>query len=129
MQSEEAHAGPRRLHVTLPPDVDAPAAARRALRSLPLGARGEDVVLLASELVANAVIQGGSAGPGAIELSAACERGRTRVEVYDHGAGFAHQLSGGWGIRVLAAASDRWGIEHDGATRVWFELAQPGSAQ
>ena len=39
MQREESHAGPERLQLELPPDVDAPAAARRALRSLPLGER------------------------------------------------------------------------------------------
>lgn len=121
MQREEAQAGPRRVRVTLQPDVDAPAAARRALRSLPLGRRGEDVLLLASEIVSSAVVHD-AADP--IELSVACERGRTRVEVSDHGAGFADELSDGYGIRMLSAASDRWGIEQDGATRVWFELAQ-----
>ena len=110
--------------MTLPSDVDAPAAARRALRSLPLGDRGDDVVLIASELVATAVVQAEAAATDAIELSAACERGRTRVEVYDLGPGFVDQLVGGYELRVLAAASDRWGIEHDGATRVWFELTQ-----
>jgi len=124
MQREEAQAGPRRLRVTLPPDVDAPAVARRALRDLPLGARGDDVVLLASELVTSAVLHAERVPDGPIELSAACERGRTRVEIRDQGEGFADELSDGYGIRVLAAASDRWGIEHDGGTRVWFELAQ-----
>ena len=48
-------------------DVHAPAAARRALRELPLGERADDVLLLASELVTNAVVHG-SAQP--IELEA-----------------------------------------------------------
>lgn len=125
MQREEAQAGPRRLRVTLPADVDAPAAARRALRSLPLGTHGDDVVLLASELVSSAVVHAGHAPADSIELSASCERGRTWVEICDHSvSGFAEELSAGYGIRVLAAATDRWGIEQDGDTRVWFELPQ-----
>jgi len=124
MQREEAQAGPRRLRLMLSPDVDAPAAARRALRSLPLGARADDVLLLASELVTNAVVHAEHAPGDPIELSAACERGWTRVEVSDCGGGFADELCGGYGLRVLVGAGDRWGIEHDGSTRVWFELDQ-----
>jgi anti-sigma regulatory factor (Ser/Thr protein kinase) len=125
MQREEAHAGPRRLQVTLPPDVDAPAAARRALRSLPLGEREVDVLLLASELVSNAVVHAGTAMSRPIELSAACERGRTHVEVrcQDDGA-VAAELSDGYGLRLLAGTTERWGVERDGITLVWFELCQ-----
>jgi hypothetical protein len=121
MQREEAHAWPRRLQVTLPPDADAPAAARRALRSLPLGEREVDVLLLASELITNA----DEAMSRPIELSAACERGRTHVEVRceDDGA-VAAELSIGFGIRLLAGATERWGVERDGITLVWFELGQ-----
>jgi anti-sigma regulatory factor (Ser/Thr protein kinase) len=111
-----------RLQLKLPSDVHSPAAARRALRELPLGERADDVVLLASELVADAVVHDGDAP---IELAADCGPGRTRVEVRDHrdelGAG---ELAGGYGLALLAAASERWGIAHDGITRVWFELGQ-----
>jgi anti-sigma regulatory factor (Ser/Thr protein kinase) len=125
MQREEAQAGSRRLHLMLPPDVHAPAAARRALRTLPLGHRAADVVLLASELVANAVAGGAHAPDQPIELSASCEPGSTRVEVHDHGHGLAAgDLAGGYGLQVLSAASERWGIEHDRTTRVWFEVDQ-----
>jgi hypothetical protein len=122
MQRKEAQAGRRRLHLMLPPDVHAPAAARRALRTLPLGERAGDVVLLASELVASAV--GAAHAPDEpIELSASCNSGRTRVEVHDHGHGLAAgDLAGGYGLQVLSIASARWGIEHDRTTRVWFEL-------
>src|SRR5215207_6861149 len=102
MHREEAQAGPRRLRVTLLPDVDAPAAARRALRSLPLGTRADDVVLVASEIVSGAVAHAGPGAGAPIELSATCERGRTWVEICDRGAGFPQELSAGYGIRVLA---------------------------
>jgi anti-sigma regulatory factor (Ser/Thr protein kinase) len=125
MQREEAQAGPRRLHVTLPPNVDAPAAARRALRGLPLGEREADVLLLASELITNAVVHAHAAMSRPIELSAECERGRTHVEVRCHDDGaIAAELSVGYGLRILAGASERWGVERDGTTLVWFELGQ-----
>jgi anti-sigma regulatory factor (Ser/Thr protein kinase) len=125
MQREEAQAGPRRLHLKLPPDIDAPAAARRALRRLPLGVREVDVLLLASELVTNAVMHADAAPGEPIELSASCEGGRTRVEVRNHGEPLvAAELSAGYGLRVLAGASARWGIEHDSSTLVWFEVRQ-----
>ena len=123
MQREEAQAGSRRLHLMLPPDVHAPAAARRALRTLPLGDRAGDVVLLASELVASAVAGGTHEPEKPIELSASCGPGITRVEVRDHGHGLAAvDLAGGYGLQVLSSASARWGIEHDGTARVWFEV-------
>ena len=28
----------------------------------------------------------------------------------------------GWGLYLVRELSDRWGIDHDGETRVWFEL-------
>jgi len=125
MQRKEAQAGPRRLRLMLSPDVDAPAAARRALRSLPLGMRSDDVLLVASELVSSALVRAGDAPADPIELSASCERGRTWVEIRDHGlGGFAEEVSDGYAMRVLAGASDHWGIEYDGSTRVWFELPQ-----
>jgi serine/threonine-protein kinase RsbW len=109
----------------LPPDVDAPAAARRALRSLPLGEREVDVLLLASELVTNAVMHAGAVPNVPIELSATWEEGRTRVEVLNYGTPqVVAELSGGYGLRVLAGATERWGIDHDGFTRVWFEIGQ-----
>jgi hypothetical protein len=120
MQHEPAPA--ERLHLMLPPDVHAPAAARRALRTLPLGEHEVDVLLLASELVASALVQDG-AQP--IELFAACEPGRLRVEVRDHSHGLsAGGLADGYGLQVLTAASVRWGIEQDDTTRAWFELGQ-----
>jgi anti-sigma regulatory factor (Ser/Thr protein kinase) len=125
MQRKEAQPGSRRLHLMLPPDVHAPSEARRALRTLPLGSRAEDVVLLASELVASAVLGGPHDVDEPIELSASCEPGCTRVEVHDHGHGLAAgDLADGFGLQVLSAASERWGIEHDQTTRVWFELDQ-----
>lgn len=121
MPPTEAQAGLGRLQLQLSPDPGAPAAARRALRTLPLGARTDDVLLIASELVANAVVHGDSTEP--IELIAECRPDGAWVEVRDHGRGFtAPPFGHGRGLQVLTAASDRWGIVRDDCTTVWFEL-------
>jgi anti-sigma regulatory factor (Ser/Thr protein kinase) len=121
MPPSDAPHGLGRLQLQLPPDPGAPAAARRALHALPLGDRAEDVLLLASELVTNAVVHAGADGP--IELTVERRSESTRIEVRDHGDGFAYTPPReGYGMQMLAAASDRWGIEHDGRTCVWFEV-------
>jgi anti-sigma regulatory factor (Ser/Thr protein kinase) len=52
-----------------------------------------------------------------------------RVEVVDHGNGFspaprAGELDepGGFGLFLVGRLADRWGVETDSATRVWFVL-------
>lgn len=124
MPVDDAAAGARHLRLRLSPDVDAPAAARRALRTLPLGETANDVLLLASELVTNAVLHAGLSADQVIELDADCEAGgATRVTVRDHGRGF--QPGGpanGNGLLMMAALTPDWGVAQDGETRVWFEV-------
>jgi hypothetical protein len=121
MSPGEAYSGLGRLQLQLPPEPGAPAAARRALRTLPLGDRADDVLLIASELVTNAVLHADTAEP--IELNVECRPDGTWVEVRDHGHGFAQASVGeGHGLQILAAASERWGIVQDGSTCVWFEV-------
>ena len=126
MPVHDAAAGPQRLRLLLTPDVDAPAAARRALRALPLGAAHDDVLLLTSELVSNAVVHAGLHAGQPIELDVECADAgdRIRVRVRDHGRGFAPGVPGdGHGLRMIAAVTPNWGVEQDGGTCVWFELA------
>jgi anti-sigma regulatory factor (Ser/Thr protein kinase) len=122
MEADEGKPGSRRLRLLLAPDVDAPGAARRALRELPLGERAEDILLLTSELVTNAVVHAGLGPDQPIELQVACDDGYARIEVRDSGGGFAPDPRAGHGLRIVEAATERWGVEHDGATRVWFEV-------
>lgn len=107
-----------RVRIDIAPDADAPAAARRALRELPLGAAADDVLLVASELVTNAVQHSRSAA--AIELDATSDDACTRVEIRDRGR-FVLGTTG-YGLRILAGTAARWGIEQDDLTRVWFEV-------
>jgi anti-sigma regulatory factor (Ser/Thr protein kinase) len=112
--------------LTLDRTVDAPRHARDHVRAMAdASARGEDAVLLVSELVTNAVKYGGE---GPVELSTARVDGRLRIDVRDRGGAGAlpvmreaGHLGGGHGLRLVDALADRWGVEH-GSTIVWFEL-------
>ena len=121
MPPSQARSGLGRLQLQLPPETGAPAAARRALRTLPLGDRADDVLLIASELVTNAVLHADSAEP--IELVAECRPDAMWVEVRDHGRGFeSGTLQEGNGFLILDATSDRWGMVRDHGTAIWFEV-------
>jgi len=126
------------LRLELPDRSEAPSAARKALtalNSLDLisAPRRRDVQLLA-ELVSNALRHGGRAG-APIALTVRAIRRVLRVEVSDQGDGFdpvrlraparTHGGGGGWGVPIVAALADRWGVDRSAATTVWFEIDRP----
>jgi hypothetical protein len=54
-----------------------------------------------------------------------------RAQVSDPGPGFAPtgrnqdlDEPGGWGLVLVESIAKRWGVERDGRTSVWFELAR-----
>jgi anti-sigma regulatory factor (Ser/Thr protein kinase) len=57
------------------------------------------------------------------------------VEVTDRGKGFDPELVppprrsgiGGWGLYLVDRLADRWGVDGDRATRVWFEIDNASS--
>ena len=121
---------PRELEVHLAPHPASVAEARaRVLAALaPEVGDGqlETVRLLVSEVVTNAVRHGGSGAPVEIHASWNSE---IRIEVVDHGEGFtpaprdrAPDAPGGFGLLLVGRLADRWGVESDDATRVWFVL-------
>jgi two-component sensor histidine kinase len=122
-----------RLAFTLNGGPGAPSVARGELRAgdgaVPPSVR-DDVLLLVTELVTNAVRHAG-VGPGErLHVAVTRRRSRVRVEVAHPGSEFdhmpvrpAHDVTGGWGLVLLDRIADRWGIEHHGPdTGVWFEL-------
>lgn len=122
------------IDTTFPPETSSVRAARRAiLEALDLdGTIAQDVELMASELIANAVIHAGTP----ITVSASRRGSIIRVEVADDGAGRPrvkrHSLTSptGRGLHVIDALSTRWGIEpSDGGPgkTVWFELDLGGA--
>jgi anti-sigma regulatory factor (Ser/Thr protein kinase) len=108
---------------------DAPSEARTALRRFHPDLPPElmqVVVLLASELVANAVKHAGAATVG-IRFAVLPEH--LRVEVSDEGPGFTPSPGkpdpsgvGGWGLHLVDELSSRWGISEGPGARVWFEI-------
>lgn len=119
-----------RFAQTLPTAPASIAIARHALD--PLQERLPDdtwrnLRLLVSEVVTNAVKHVGE-DAGDLEVSVEQDDGRVRVCVTDAGPGFTpterdveHDLGSGWGLHLVDALSDRWGVERD-PSRVWFEL-------
>lgn len=115
----------------LPPDVTAPALARRTvndlLASLPDSLCAQ-LSLVASELVTN-VLRHSSAPNAEATLTLALAPDRVTLAVTDAGAGFdpgerpaSTDPTGGWGLQVLDAIADRWWVERDGTTRVICEI-------
>lgn len=119
------------LDLTLPPEPGSVAEARsRVLDAVgpQLADDGqlEILRLLVSELVTNAVRHGDHDHP--VELHAKWNS-EVRVEVVDHGHGFTPaprdgelDEPGGFGLLLVGRLADRWGVETDSSTRVWFVL-------
>jgi anti-sigma regulatory factor (Ser/Thr protein kinase) len=116
----------------LPKQPGAAARARRVLDEFDGQidpAKLETARLLVTEVVTNAVRHVRREGP--IDLRLALSEHALRVEVVDPGEGFIPRrrgpdspLDGNWGLHFLEVLSDRWGIESDDRTRVWFELTR-----
>lgn len=122
---------PDRLSLDRTPQ--APAQARTAvagwLRGRVDGAVLDDVMLLVSELVTNAVRH--QSATGDIEMAVAIAGRRLRVEVSDPGGGFSKPATarepppdalGGRGLLIVDRVASRWGVTPGQPTRVWFEL-------
>jgi serine/threonine-protein kinase RsbW len=122
-----------RLERDLAATPEAPAEARHALDGIPPAGfpagRQSDVRLLVSELVTNAVRHAELAPADVIRLVVDAGDSVLRVEVHDPGGGFVPvqpapdpARPSGWGLFLVAELADRWGVESDGMTHVWFEL-------
>lgn len=120
------------LRVRLGCGPTAASAARSALLALDERVDGqvlEDIRLLVSELVTNAVRHANAPTGGEVELDVTIEESRVRVEVADPGAGFEPQprddemtRPGGWGLYLVDRIADRWGVVRGRLNRVWFEI-------
>ena len=117
------------LDLELPSSAAAPAAARGALEQIAHAVtsdRMRDVRLLVSELVTNAVRHAEGA---AVRLIVSVAGGILRVEVHDLGRGFVVTAppddplrASGWGLVLVEELADRWGVDGNPRTCVWFEM-------
>jgi serine/threonine-protein kinase RsbW len=128
---------PGSLRLQLERNVRAPAIARSAVgeQLLAMGIAGsfaQTVVLLVSEVVSNAVRHSGGPADATITLEASITEDVVRIAVTDAGEGFTprprdpDRLGEGYGLYLVEKAARNWGVEHDGGTTVWFELARAG---
>jgi anti-sigma regulatory factor (Ser/Thr protein kinase) len=114
---------------SLTADVLAPSAARRVVdeAEVELGAdRAQDVRLLVSELVTNSVRHSGTPDGPTIGLRLSTTPSLIRIEVEDQGSWRPPRPdptnTSGWGFHLMDRLVDRWGVEDNGGTRVWFEI-------
>jgi anti-sigma regulatory factor (Ser/Thr protein kinase) len=120
------------VDLQLPSHPDSIARARQALAELDDRVSPgllEDLRLLVSEVVTNAVRHGHVADGEAVRVRIAEAPAHVRVEVLDPGPAFTPPVidpepgrAGGWGLWLVEALADRWGINGDGGTCVWFEV-------
>jgi anti-sigma regulatory factor (Ser/Thr protein kinase) len=120
------------LDRTIECTLRAPAEARRACEQLAPEVEQavlRDVQLVVSELVTNSVRHSGSGEP--IRLRAWAKANGLKVEIADAGRGFEPaddagdvESEGGRGLLILESLADRWGVNLDAYTRVWFEISQ-----
>lgn len=94
---------------------------RRLVEPLLGAEKAADVELMASEAVGNAWLH----GTGPVTVAVSCTATTVRVEVRDQGPGFevARRVDHGRGLTIIAALSDRYGLDRAGGqTCMWFEL-------
>jgi anti-sigma regulatory factor (Ser/Thr protein kinase) len=118
---------------SLAPDLDAPAAARRALDRFG-GQLEEDVIersaLVVTEIVTNSVTHAGLTAAEPIDLNIQVVPGCLRIDVTDEGtAGFdlvvalpSPGQNSGRGFWMVDQITDRWGVDFSRSTRVWCEF-------
>lgn len=115
----------REVLLALEPRPESARLARRALHAHGLNEDIEHTVtLLATEVVSNAVRHGGLRPDQRIVFFARLNDDFARVEVADPGIGFDPDLVGseGYGLKLLAKLSARWGVDSTKGCRVWFEV-------
>lgn len=128
-------------NTTLPVDIEAPAAARRFVRGALTDWGRTDLVdtamLLVSELTTNAVLHAGGSG---IDIAVARSPHRddgVHIAVGDDATGElpvwrrpTPASRSGRGLRIVDAASSRWGVTVDnGRKRVWCEIGGSGAKE
>ena len=106
--------------------------ARDVLGPLADDRRRNDLLVLVTELVTNAVRHAGVGPADTLVMHLAAAAAVIRVEVCDRGPGFEPVVrepgpDGGFGLPLLGALSDRWGVSvDDGTCCVWFEIDRLG---
>jgi anti-sigma regulatory factor (Ser/Thr protein kinase) len=116
--------------VTIALSLQAPGQVRRSLESHYSASMDRrllnDVVLLASEIVTNAVQHSGCPNGDPLAIQASLTKGVFRVEVTDRGPGVhnlqARSIEPPSGLGYVQLLSDRWSSRVGESFHVWFEI-------
>ena len=119
------------LTLEVPCEVHAPRMVRAALAEVYDGGWSyDDGLLVASELVTNAVTHSGCGASHTLRVEVGRHQGNLVISVHDPGlsGGTAEPVTreplgvGGRGLRIVERLSVRWGAERPDGYRVWAEL-------
>jgi anti-sigma regulatory factor (Ser/Thr protein kinase) len=119
------------IALTLPCAPSASATVREELGRLDgLGWILGDVMLVASELVNNAVVHSGCRPHDDLQVRASQHADLLTVSVRDPGLSGSRAgptpsdepQVGGWGLQIIDAVCERWGEERDDGYRVWAQI-------
>lgn len=125
------------VSVALRSDATAPRRAREALRDFPeLDEIRDDVALVVSELVTNAVKHSGAAHGDVITMSVSVDAERVRIHVHDPArTGLTPRLRehhsqqiGRLGLQLVDQIARRWDSESLDGRTVWADLGFPDPA-
>jgi anti-sigma regulatory factor (Ser/Thr protein kinase) len=123
-----------RLERSFPSDQHAPTLARRALSGqfgILSPEQANDLELIVSELVTNAVRHSRGGPDSSVKLSVERSNESLRVQVTDEGNGFTLAPrpdpweGGGFGLFLVESLASNWGIESGPGTTVWAEVLLP----
>jgi anti-sigma regulatory factor (Ser/Thr protein kinase) len=90
----------------------------------------EDVRLLVTELITNALRHGSLKNGDEVSVKASVDGGVVRIEVTDPGTGGEvaprdpGPRGGGYGLYLVEQLAKRWGVDRREGTTVWCELAR-----
>jgi anti-sigma regulatory factor (Ser/Thr protein kinase) len=122
------------IALTVPCAPTAPAVVREELSHFDeLGWVLGDVMLVASELVNNAVVHSGCTSHHDLQVRASRRASRLTLSVRDPGlSGSPARLTqpserqkGGWGLRLIEQLCESWGEERDDGYCVWADINLP----
>lgn len=112
--------------ITLPGTPESVPIARRLVRdALPGCPRADDLMLAVSEFASNTITWSLSGQRGTFTVRVRTAPRWARVEVTDDGPAKGSSSGGnGWGLKIVAAVTDRSGatIEPDGRRKAWGEV-------
>ncbi|HEY2007153.1 MAG TPA: ATP-binding protein [Solirubrobacteraceae bacterium] len=120
------------LSIELPCNEQAPGTVRDALdESTETDWVLGDAMLIANELVTNAVLHSGCSGDHVLQVDVTRQPERLLIRVRDPGLSGTEVSDrqpgsdGGWGLVIVDELAQRWGAERAEGYSVWAEIALP----